>query len=147
MRRSVIVAAAPIKTLGRLLPVGAREGRSGWTRLLNVRLAVIGATVGLCAVVVALSTAQAAYACTNIPGNNWGVAEWFNTANDQGGGRVNTTVSATGISGAPSGHHINQTIWVGTNGATSLQYWIELKRPGFRRGSFIWQPGFGCCRS
>ncbi len=22
-----------------------------------------------------------------------------------------------------------------------------MKRPGFRRGSFIWRPGFGCCLS
>jgi hypothetical protein len=93
--------------------------------------AVVGVTAALCAVVFALSTARAAYACTNIPGNNWGVAEWFNTANDQGGGSVDTTVSATGISGASSGNHINQTLWVGTDGATDLQYWVEL---GYDKG-------------
>jgi hypothetical protein len=61
----------------------------------------------------------------------YGVAEWFNTATHQEGGRMTTTISPVGAADWSSGGHVNQTIWVGTNGATQLQDWVEL---GYTKG-------------
>ena len=81
---------------------------------------------GLSAAVASLASAEVANACTLIPGNNWAGAIWLNTTNDQQGGRYWTTVSPIGIHDAASGNHINQTLWVASNGATDLGYWTEV---------------------
>jgi len=93
---------------------------------MKSRLALLALAAGLSATVVALGSPHAAFACNLQTGNNWGDAQWFNTANDQGGGKIDTTVSAVGVSGASGGSHVNQTLWVGTDGATALQEWVEL---------------------
>jgi len=60
------------------------------------------------------------------PGPYYGVAYWFDTEYDQGGSSVQMPVSSIGVSGASNGSHVNQTLWMGANGATQLQNFIEL---------------------
>src|SRR5262249_38413260 len=83
----------------------------------------------LTASVLSLATPHVANACTLLPGNNWAAARWWNIANVQDGGTFDTTVSPIGISGAPNGNHINQSLWVGTDGSHTIypdDYWVEM---------------------
>lgn len=95
-------------------------------RIIGRRKLPVFALAFAAATAFTLSAAHAANACTLITGNNWAAAYWSNAADDQGGGSYDTTVSPIGISGASSGNHINQTLWVGSDGTTDLAYWTEL---------------------
>ncbi len=94
---------------------------------MKFRLCVLALAAGLSAIVVGVASSQVATACSLQAGNYWGTAAWYNTANDQQGGSIDTTVSPVGVSGASNGSHINQTLWVGTAGSTNTYtYWVEL---------------------